>query len=296
MEQRAPQSPRRRRGGIADGVGRRNPSRSGSRKSAAPPSISAPTSPTSSSIPRARNPRCPISPAAPAMTSCSAATCRRSTRVFDPAHPDFDAAANPVSTVYGGRMVDPDRITAYTWDARPHPAFPADASTWGDSANWGFGHWLTGRLASAPLAPTIAAILRDHGFADFDVTRVQGTIAGYVVDRIMSAREALQPLELSQFIDAFESNGAIHFASRAVLWRGRRLHHERLRRGQARRRLDRDDAPAGNRAAGRRQAFLLRGRVRLPAGDRRGAPHRDRPASASPRPSCPSSWRRRKQP
>jgi GTA TIM-barrel-like domain/Putative phage tail protein len=136
--------------------------------------------------------------------------------VFDPAHPDFNATSNPLSTLYGGRMVDPGRITAYTWDARPHPAFPADASTWGDSANWGFGHWLTGRLASAPLAPTIAAILRDHGFTDFDVTHVQGTIAGYVIDRIMSAREALQPLELSQFIDAYESSGAIHFASRAA--------------------------------------------------------------------------------
>ena len=134
---------------------------------------------------------------------------------FDPGHPAFDPAHNPVSTVTGTHMVDPNHITAYTWDARPYPAFPADSATWGDSANWPSGHWLNGRLASAPVGPAIAAVLRDHGFNDFDVSRVQGTIAGTVVERIQSARDTLQPLELSQFIDAYESKGVIQFASRA---------------------------------------------------------------------------------
>jgi hypothetical protein len=136
---------------------------------------------------------------------------------FDPSHPDFAPAANPTSSLYAAPMVTPDQITAYTWDARPYPAFPADSGTWGDSANWGFGHWLNGRLASAPVGQTIAAILEDQGFTGYDVSRVQGTVAGTILDRIQSARDALQPLELSQFIDSHESEGLIKFTSRGSI-------------------------------------------------------------------------------
>ena len=39
-------------------------------------------------------------------------------------------------------------------------------------------------------------------------------LAGFVIDRVLSAREALQPLELAFFIDARESDGRIVFAQR----------------------------------------------------------------------------------
>ena len=70
---------------------------------------------------------------------------------LDPDHDNYLAGANPLSSVYGGRMVDLDHIHVYAWDARPYPAFPADTDAWGDGANWRLGHWLTGRIASAPL-------------------------------------------------------------------------------------------------------------------------------------------------
>ena len=134
--------------------GCRSPSPSGSPSWAAPPSTRAPTSPTCSSTRKARNRTCPTTPPARATTSCSAATCRPSTTRFDPDAPGYVAGANPVSSVYAGRMVDLDRLHVYTWDARPYPAFPADTDTWGDGPNWRLGHWLTGRLASAPLDAT----------------------------------------------------------------------------------------------------------------------------------------------
>ena len=71
-------------------------------------------------------------------------------------------------------MVDLDRIHVYAWDARPYPAFPADTDVWGDGANWRLGHWLTGRLASAPLDATVAAILADYGFAAHDAGALTG--------------------------------------------------------------------------------------------------------------------------
>jgi hypothetical protein len=135
---------------------------------------------------------------------------------FDPASAGYVAGANPVSAAYGGRMLPPQRITAYTWDARPFPAFPGDTDAWGDAGNWPHGHWLNGRLAAAPLAETVAAILDDYGFAEHDTSALNGLVGGVVIDRIMPAREALQPLELSQFFDAIESGGAIRFVHRGA--------------------------------------------------------------------------------
>ncbi len=133
---------------------------------------------------------------------------------FDPGHANYVTGSNPQSGVFTGRMVDVENIAVYTWDARPFPAFPNDVSTWGDAANWTFGHWLTGRVADAPLAETVRQILEDFGFSDFDAVKLSGVMDGYVIDRIMSARSALQPLELSFFFDSFESADKIKFAHR----------------------------------------------------------------------------------
>lgn len=35
-----------------------------------------------------------------------------------------EAANNPLSSVYGGRMVDVPECAAWTWDARPYPVLP----------------------------------------------------------------------------------------------------------------------------------------------------------------------------
>ena len=133
---------------------------------------------------------------------------------FDPDDPDYVAGSNPASTVYSGRMVDLDNLYVYTWDARPYPAFPLDSTTWGDAANWSFGHWLTGRTGDAPLAETVKAILGDYDFDLFDTSKLSGVMDGFIIDRIMSARDALQPLELAFFFDSFESEGLIRFAPR----------------------------------------------------------------------------------
>lgn len=58
-------------------------------------------------------------------------------------------ADNPVSPIYGSRMIEPSAIHLWTWDARPYPAFPAATEVWSDGPNWQTGHWLTGRLGAA---------------------------------------------------------------------------------------------------------------------------------------------------
>jgi GTA TIM-barrel-like domain/Putative phage tail protein len=135
---------------------------------------------------------------------------------FDPNSDGYLADANPLSAVYGERMLDLDHVHVYTWDARPYPAFPFNTDVWGDGDNWRLGHWLTGRFASAPLAETVARLLADFGFADHDASTLGGIVPGYVIDRVMAARDALQPLELAYFFDSVESGGAIRFRHRGA--------------------------------------------------------------------------------
>ncbi|MEQ1697883.1 MAG: glycoside hydrolase/phage tail family protein [Hyphomicrobiaceae bacterium] len=135
---------------------------------------------------------------------------------FDPSAPGYVSGTNPLSTLTGQPMVALDHIHVYAWDARPFPAFPANTELWGDGENWHLGHWLNGRLASAPLSETVAAILDDYGFSQYDVTGLSGTVTGYAIDRIMSAREALSAFELAFFIDTVESSGKLSFRQRGA--------------------------------------------------------------------------------
>ncbi|WP_045836054.1 glycoside hydrolase/phage tail family protein [Hyphomicrobium sp. 99] len=133
---------------------------------------------------------------------------------FDWTKPGYVEGLNPISTVTGARMVDLDRMHVYCWDARPYPAFPDAATYWGDGENWEHGHWVNGRLGGAGLDDIVSTILLDQGFTDFDASNLTGTVPGYVIDRTMSARDAIQPLELAYFFDSIESDGRIVFRHR----------------------------------------------------------------------------------
>ena len=113
---------------------------------------------------------------------------------WDPESPDFDPAGNPVSPIYGGRMLDHRRSYIWCWDARPFPAFPLQASVWTDGGNWHLGHWLNGRLEGLDVGSLINAILADHGLPSANVAEADGTLQGYVIDEPGAARSAIEPL------------------------------------------------------------------------------------------------------
>ena len=121
---------------------------------------------------------------------------------------------NPVSSIYSLPMLDVSRTSIWCWDARPYPAFPARSDVWGDAANYERGHWLNGRIGSLDLATVIAEVVSRFGFADFDVSAVEGLIDGYVLDKQMSVRDALETLLNAYAIDAVESAGVLKFTSR----------------------------------------------------------------------------------
>ncbi len=124
-------------------------------------------------------------------------------------------ANNPTSGVYGDKMVDTDNIFIWTWDARPFPFFPKLSSRWGDVANWARGHWLNGRAGLCDIKDIITEIMDYQGFTDYDVSELQGMVSGYTIDRVVSARTAIDNLTRPFFFDGIESEGQIVFRSRA---------------------------------------------------------------------------------
>jgi hypothetical protein len=135
---------------------------------------------------------------------------------FDCAHENFVEAWNPVSAVYGGRMVDPARVHLWCWDARPFPAFPDYGQVWADVANWETGHWLNGRLEGTPVDRLVRELAASSVSADAPAPRPSalGFLDGYVLDRAMSARAAIEPLGDAFVFDPIVSGGAVRFESR----------------------------------------------------------------------------------
>jgi len=117
----------------------------------------------------------------------------------------FDAN-NPVSSVYGGPMLE--AADAWCWDARPWPAFPACEEVWADASGWRSGHWLNGRL-HGETRDLIQALLERGGVDAFEIGALSGEVDGYVVDRPMRTRDALEPLVAGLGLRVVERGGRI---------------------------------------------------------------------------------------
>ncbi|WP_199170516.1 glycoside hydrolase/phage tail family protein [Caulobacter sp. FWC2] len=123
-----------------------------------------------------------------------------------------EPAANPVSPLYGGPMIE--SASAWCWDARPFPDFPARSDVWSDGENWTLGHWLTGRAGIAPLPELIEALGARAGVA-IDPGEAGGSVGGYVVDRPMRLRDALAPLTEAFALDPVERGDHVKMLARA---------------------------------------------------------------------------------
>jgi hypothetical protein len=120
--------------------------------------------------------------------------------------------ANPVSPLYGGPMIE--AASAWCWDARPFPDFPARSDVWADGGNWLLGHWLTGRAGIAPLPELIQALGARAGVT-IDPGEAGGSVGGYVVDRPMRLRDALMPLTEAFALDPLERGDHVKMAARS---------------------------------------------------------------------------------
>lgn len=135
---------------------------------------------------------------------------------FDPEAFGFDPADNPAASLYAGRMIDPSFIAPWAYDVRPYPAFPLQRSLWADGANWLHGHWLNGRLEALPVDVLLAMIAEDMQVQTPVFERVDGFVDGYVIDRPMSARAAIEPVAAAFGLAATTTGDALRFAGRPV--------------------------------------------------------------------------------
>jgi len=133
---------------------------------------------------------------------------------FDPQRDDFVQEHNPLSPLYGGRMVDPDRIYVGAWDLRPYPAFPLREDAWRDAARWRTGPWLNGRLESAPLDAVLRDLCGQAGLAC--EAQVHAMVEGFVLERMMSPRAALEQLVDFFALDAVAAGGLVRFSPRGM--------------------------------------------------------------------------------
>ena len=127
-----------------------------------------------------------------------------------------EPANNPVSGVYGGRMITTAETAAWTWDARPYPAFPARSDVWTDADNWRLGHWLNGRLGSVSLGSLVRELCRRAGLPEsqVDVSALADVVHGYLISALESPRASIAPLARHFGFDAVESEGVIRFQPR----------------------------------------------------------------------------------
>ncbi len=120
-----------------------------------------------------------------------------------------DDANNPGSSVYDGRMLDTLRAHLWAWDARPWPVFPAASDVWGDGDNWRTGHWLNGRLGAAPIDRLVELIGTQFSGPSIDAGKITGVATGYVIDRPMAGRAALEPLGAAFGFDIVDAGGML---------------------------------------------------------------------------------------
>ncbi|SUZ33219.1 hypothetical protein ROE7235_02988 [Roseibaca ekhonensis] len=127
-----------------------------------------------------------------------------------------DAANNPMSSVYGDRMVHVPDCAAWTWDARPYPFFPALEGVWTDGPNWRLGHWLTGRLGAVSLAALVRHLCLRAGLPEYriDVSGLWGAVEGYAIGALESPRGSIATLARHFSFDATETGGVIRFVMR----------------------------------------------------------------------------------
>ncbi|MEM9715874.1 MAG: glycoside hydrolase TIM-barrel-like domain-containing protein [Pseudomonadota bacterium] len=118
---------------------------------------------------------------------------------------------NPKSEVYDGHMIDLSMTSAWCWDARPYPYFPALEHVWADGPQYATGHWLTGRFQGALISEVIAELCEAAGVTRFDVSALYGRVDGAMHDGATQPRIVIQALMMRFDILAADKEGVLTF-------------------------------------------------------------------------------------
>lgn len=120
----------------------------------------------------------------------------------------FSDEDNPVSDIDGRRMLDPERVYLWAWDARPFPAFPLRDDVWSDGPSYYTGHWTTGRFGCATVSEIVASIASDVGVELHAMDSAAGFVEGCVVGGPSTVRNDIELLlETDQLLLKDSANG-----------------------------------------------------------------------------------------
>ena len=111
-------------------------------------------------------------------------------------------------------MITTAETAAWTWDARPYPAFPARSDVWTDADNWRLGHWLNGRLGRYRWGRWARA-LPPRRLPNDEIDASASATSCTAPDPGARKSARLDPPLARQFgFDAIESEGLIRFQPR----------------------------------------------------------------------------------
>lgn len=125
-----------------------------------------------------------------------------------------DSASNPVSSVTGKPMIE--MMSAWCWDARPNPGFPARSDVWSDGASWRLGHWLSGRAGLSELGDVVAHLCARAGLVDVDTSTLLGAVSGFALDAPSTARAGIEALAAAYDFASAERDGVLSFFPRTA--------------------------------------------------------------------------------
>ena len=139
-----------------------------------------------------------------------------------------NVANNPLSSVYGDRMIDLGNSCAWAWDLRAYPVFPAEDRVWSDAENYHLGHWLNGRIGgySAQLAILEECEYASYNREDVLVYDVYGSFIGYTINQSIAVRDVLNDLGQVLLFSGFEHNGSLVFRTEYYTQRKTSLSYE----------------------------------------------------------------------
>lgn len=104
-----------------------------------------------------------------------------------------------------------ENMFLWTWDARPYPAYP-HMKVWTDSHLWAKGHWVNNKLGGASVASIILELsLKSNISAEsIDVSGVDETIEGMLVNSSQSCMDVIKTLRTSHFFDIITSLSSMY--------------------------------------------------------------------------------------
>ncbi|RYE13877.1 MAG: hypothetical protein EOP34_07820, partial [Rickettsiales bacterium] len=99
----------------------------------------------------------------------------------------------------------------WTWDMRPYPIWPDRRDIWRDYDLWSRGHWVSGKIGLSSLGLVIADLCNRADISQYDISELNDTIDGFVINNQQTIRSAIEILSSAYFFNILNNNSILKF-------------------------------------------------------------------------------------